>query len=289
MPSIKRELKAYDLTLRKKLGQHFLVDRNILEKIIRIAGVQKEDVVLEIGPGLGEMTLGLSKRARQVFAVEIDSRLIRILKEKLTALPNVILLQKDILKIDPPTLFDQAGVPLKVVANLPYHISTPLLFYFIEARKYFSDFTIMLQREVAERLTAQPGTKEYGALSVLIQMVFIPKVHSIVKPSAFFPPPKVESAIITLSWRKDPLLDVEEEHWVKEVVKASFRHRRKTLINSLNFSGLPLPSILERRMEGAGIDPKRRPETLSVEEFVRLARALKSSEDHPSFPRSHPA
>lgn len=278
MTSIRQELKACGLSLRKKLGQHFLVDRNIIEKILRTADIKKEEVVLEIGAGLGEMTLALSRRAGQLIAVEVDSRWVEILKRKLTGISNVILLQEDILKVDLQVLSHQVGTPLKIVANLPYQISSPLLFRFLENRKIISNLTLMLQREVAKRMTASPGRKEYGALSVLIQMVARPSIKFIVRPTAFFPPPKVESAVIQLSWKKEWLDNVEEEDWIQKVVKASFSHRRKTLINSLNFSGLDLPPHPENRMKASGIDPGRRPETLSVEEFVRLAKALKGDE-----------
>lgn len=278
MTSIQQELKASGLSLRKKLGQHFLVDRNIIEKILRTAGIKKEEVVLEIGAGLGEMTLALSRRAGQVIAVEIDSRWVEILKRKLTGISNVVLLQEDILKVDLQALSHQVGTPLKIVANLPYQISSPLLFRFLENRKFISNLTLMLQREVAERMTASPGRREYGALSVLMQMVACPSIKFIVRPPAFFPSPKVESAVIQLSWKKEWLGNIEEEDWIQKVVKASFSHRRKTLINSLNFSGLVLPSHPENRMKAAGIDPGRRPETLSVEEFVKLAKALKGDE-----------
>ncbi len=275
MTSIQQELKASGLFLRKKLGQHFIVDRNMIEKIVRLADIRKEEVVLEIGPGLGQMTLALSQRAGRVIAVEIDSRWVEILKKKLTGISNVILLQEDILKVDLQALSYQVGTPLKIVANLPYQISSPLLFRFLENRKFISNLTLMVQREVAERITAFPGRKEYGALSVLIQRVARPSIKFVVRPPAFFPPPKVESAVIQLSWKTEESLNVEEEDWVQKVVKASFSHRRKTLINSLKVSGLILPPQPGKRMQAAGIDPGRRPETLSVEEFVRLAKALK--------------
>lgn len=278
MTSIQQELRASGLSLRKKLGQHFLVDRNIIEKILRLADIKKEEVVLEIGPGLGEMTLALSQRAGQVIAVEIDSRWVEVLKNKLTGISNVILLQEDILKVDLQALSHQVGLPLKIVANLPYQISSPLLFRFLKNRKFISNLTLMVQREVAERITASPGRKEYGALSVLIQMVARPSIKFMVRPPAFFPPPKVESAVIQLSWKKERSLNVEEEDWIQKVVKASFSHRRKTLINSLNYSGLILPPEPGRRIQAAGIDPGRRPETLSIEEFVRLAKALRGDE-----------
>jgi 16S rRNA (adenine1518-N6/adenine1519-N6)-dimethyltransferase len=275
MPSIRKELTEYGLFPRKRLGQHFLVDRNILDKVIRTAEVNKEDVVLEVGPGLGEMTLGLARQAKRVIAVEIDSTLAEILKKKMSTVSNVEIIKEDILKVDFDALFRQAGAPLKVVANLPYQISTPLLFRFIESRRFFSSLTLMLQREVVERMIAPAGVKEYGALSIFVQMVSHPSIHFFISPSAFFPRPKVESAVVHLVWRKEPWIEPDGEKWFKEVVKASFSHRRKTLINSLKHSGLPLPLLIEERMKATGIDPRRRPETLSIEEFIHLSEVLK--------------
>ncbi len=276
MVSIKKELSEYGLTPRKKLGQHFLVDRNILDKVIRTAEVDKEDVVLEVGPGLGEMTRALAQKAEKVIAVEIDSKLVQILRKKTSDLSNVKIVWGNILKVNLGFLFLQAGKPLKVVANLPYQISTPLLFRFIGSRRFFSSLTLMLQREVVERMVARPGKKEYGALSVFIQMVSIPSIRFFISPSAFFPPPKVESAVVHLVWREEQWIEPNGEKWFKEVVKASFSHRRKTLINSLKHSGLPLPGDIEAGMERIRIDPQRRPETLTIQEFANLAEVLKA-------------
>lgn len=278
MVSIRQELKEYGLSPKKRLGQHFLADRNILDKVIRTAEVSKEDVVLEVGPGLGQMTLALAQQAKYVIAVEIDSKLVHVLKQKVSDLSNVKILWGDILKVNFGLLFLPARKPLKVVANLPYHLSTPLLFRFIESRRYFSSLTLMLQREVVERITAPPGGKEYGALSVLVQMVSRPSVGFFIKPSAFYPPPKVESAVVRMDWRDDPMVKTVDEGWFREVVQASFSHRRKTLINSLKYSSLSLPSGPAKKMEAIGIDPGRRPETLTLEEFVRLSEALMDKE-----------
>lgn len=275
MVSIRQELKEHGLFLKKRLGQHFLVDRNIIDKVIRAAGVKKDDVILEVGPGLGEMTLGLARLAKKVVAVEIDSRLAEILKKKMSSASNVEIFPADILRIDFDSLSGHVKSPLKVVANLPYQISTPLLFRFIESRHLFSSLTLMLQREVVERMIAPPGGKEYGALSVIIQRVSNPAVQFIVKPSAFFPPPKVESAVVKVVWKEKPLTGVRSEEWFKRVVKASFGYRRKTLLNALKHSKLVFPDSIESRMDAVGIDPKRRPETLSLQEFIRLADALR--------------
>ncbi|MBM4322375.1 MAG: ribosomal RNA small subunit methyltransferase A [Deltaproteobacteria bacterium] len=275
MMSLRQELKEYGLSPRKKLGQHFLSDRNILDKVIRAAGVNQEDVILEVGPGLGEMTLALAQNAKEVIAVEIDSKLADLLREKVSGLPNVKIILGDILKIDFNSLFRETGRPFKVVANLPYQISTPLLFRFIESKKIFSSFTLMLQREVAERIVASPGEKEYGPLSVFIQIFSDVSILFFIKPSAFFPPPKVESAVVHLVWKEDPLIELKNEKWFKKVVKASFCYRRKTLINALKHSEISLPESIELKMDKLGIDPQRRPGTLTLQEFIRLADALK--------------
>ena len=275
MTSIRKELSEYGLSPKKRLGQHFLVDRNLLKRVVRTAQVEKEDVVLEVGPGLGEMTLALASIAKKVIAIEIDPRLVEILKEKMAARPNVEVIKKDILKVDFSHYFHDEGHPIKVVANLPYQISTPLLFRFIELRKAISTLTLMLQKEVAERIVAPSGGKEYGPLSIFVQLVSDVSIRFFIKPSAFFPPPKVESAVIHMVWKERPIIEPRDEAWFKKVVKGCFSYRRKTLINALKYSGLSLPEEAERRMVRIGIDPRRRPETLTIQEFVRLAEILK--------------
>ncbi|HSB06515.1 MAG TPA: 16S rRNA (adenine(1518)-N(6)/adenine(1519)-N(6))-dimethyltransferase RsmA, partial [Thermodesulfobacteriota bacterium] len=254
---------------RKSLGQHFLTDRNIANKVVQTGGIGRGDVVLEVGPGLGMMTLALADQAKRVIAVEIDLKLVEILKRKVEGRPNVEVVQKDILEVDFDQLYQQEGQPIKVVANLPYQISTPLLFRFIDSRIVFSSLTLMLQKEVAERMTAAPGGKDYGPLSIFTQLVSDLSIHFFVKPSAFFPRPKVDSAVIHMIWKKKPIVDVQNEAWFKKVVRGCFSYRRKTLINALKHSELPLPDDSAERMKGIGIDPQRRPETLTIEEFAR--------------------
>lgn len=268
-------MKEYGLFPKKRLGQHFLVDRNILDKVIRTAQIEKEDVVLEVGPGLGEMTLALAHQVKKVIAVEIDSKLVAILKNKMKDNPNVEVIKGDILKMDFNLFLKKEGHLIKVVANLPYQISTPLLFRFIETKEAFSTFTLMLQKEVAERMVAPPGGKEYGPLSVFIQMFSDVSIRFFIKPSAFFPPPKVESAVVHMVWKEKPILTKQNKEWFKKVVKACFGYRRKTLANALKHSELTLPESVELKMEKIGINPRRRPETLTIQEFVRLAEALK--------------
>jgi len=275
MVSIKQELRNYGFFPKKRLGQHFLVDRNILNKVVRTAGVGEEDVVIEVGPGPGEMTLALARLVKHVIAVEIDPKLVEILKKRLADCPNVEVVRSDILKVDFKRLYKKEGHPIKVVANLPYQISTPLLFRFIEAKEAFSTLTLMLQREVAERMAAPSGGKEYGPLSIFVQLFLDVSIRFFIKPSAFFPPPKIESAVVHMVWKEKPRIEEKDEEWFKKVVKACFGYRRKTLLNALKHSELPLDESTGPKMENAGIDPQRRPETLTIEEFIRLADALR--------------
>jgi 16S rRNA (adenine1518-N6/adenine1519-N6)-dimethyltransferase len=275
MVSIKRELSEYGLIPRKRWGQHFLVDRNILNKVVRAAGLEKGDAVLEIGPGLGEMTLALARQVRKVIAVEIDRKLVKILEEKAADFSNIAVIEGDVLKISFEQLYQRSHQQLKVVTNLPYQISTPLLFRFIESRNFFSSLTLMLQREVAERMIASPGGKDYGPLSIFMQSVSDLSIRFYIKPCAFFPPPKVESAVIHMVWKKKPIVAPEEEDWFRKVVKGCFSYRRKRLINALRHADLLPSENLEKRIEKMGIDPQRRPETLTIQEFARLADGLR--------------
>jgi 16S rRNA (adenine1518-N6/adenine1519-N6)-dimethyltransferase len=275
MVSIRHELKEYGLIPRKGWGQHFLVDRNILNKVIWAAQVEKEDTVLEVGPGLGEMTIALARQAKRVIAIEIDSKLVAILNEKMKNYPNVEVVKSDILKVDFNQFLKKEGHPIKVVANLPYQVSTPLLFRFIESKETFSTFILMLQKEVAERMVAHPGGKEYGPLSIFIQMFLDVSIRFFIKPSAFFPPPKVESAVVQMVWKEKFMIETNDEEWFKRVVKACFGYRRKTLVNALKHSELFLPESIELKMEAIGIDPRRRPETLTIQELASMAKALK--------------
>jgi 16S rRNA (adenine1518-N6/adenine1519-N6)-dimethyltransferase len=275
MVSIRTELAGHGIIPRKRWGQHFLIDRNILSKVVRAAGIEETDVVLEVGPGLGVLTLALAKEARRVIAVEIDKKLVEILQEKVAACPHVEIIRKDIMEVDFNDLVERGGQPLKVVANLPYQISTPLLFRFIESSSLFTSLTLMLQKEVAERMAATPGGKDYGPLSIFTQIVSDFSIQFLIKPSAFFPPPKVDSALIHVVWKKRPWAEVEDIEWFRRVVKGSFGYRRKTLMNALRYSGLSLPEEGVERMKRIGIDPQRRPETLTIQEYVRLADALK--------------
>ncbi len=275
MVSIRQELKEYGLIPKKGLGQHFLIDRNILNKIIQTAQVNEKDIVLEVGPGLGEMTVELAKKAKKVIAVEIDPKLLEVLKKKVMDYPNVEVVKGNILKLNFDKLLHQEKGLVKVVANLPYQISTPLLFRFIESRHLFFTLTLMLQKEVAERMVASPGGKDYGPLSIFVQLASNISISFFIKSTAFFPPPKVESAVIHINWKEKPLVEIKDEEWFKKIVKGCFGYRRKTLTNALRHSGLPLPPDTELRIKNIDIDPQRRPETLTIQEFVNLAETLK--------------
>jgi 16S rRNA (adenine1518-N6/adenine1519-N6)-dimethyltransferase len=275
MVSIRKELAEYGLVPKKGWGQHFLTDPNILNKVIRTAELEEGDVVLEVGAGLGEMTLAMARQIRKVIAVEIDPKLVEILRKKASSFSNVEIVKGDVLKINFSQLYNREGKRLKVVANLPYKISTPLLFRFVESRDVLSTLTLMLQREVAERMVASPGGKEYGPLSVFIQSFSDLSVCFFIKPAAFFPPPKVESAVIQMVWKERAVVG-SEEAWFKKVVRGCFGYRRKRLINALRYSDIPLPADLEQRMKKIGIDPQRRPGTLTIQELARLAEAIRS-------------
>lgn len=255
---------------KKSLGQHFLKDRAYLGKIVDAARIGPADRVLEIGPGLGGLTRLLAARAERVLALELDDRLIGVLRDDFAGSQNVEIVHGDALTFDYGSL---AG-PWKVVANLPYYISTPLVQRLIEHRDRFSTLTVMLQKEVAERIAAPPGGKEYGFLSVLVQLYTDPRMEFSVPPGAFSPPPDVESAVITLSVLDRPAAALLDEPFFFRLVKEAFSQRRKTLRNALRRLGLP-PLTAEDAARRTGIDLARRPETLSVAEFAALADALR--------------
>jgi 16S rRNA (adenine1518-N6/adenine1519-N6)-dimethyltransferase len=275
MASIRTELAEYGILPKKRLGQHFLVDQNILKKVVQKAGIEKDDVVLEVGPGLGMMTFALAGQAKRVIAVEIDPKLAEILHHKMGDISNIEVIRKDILEVDFQELYEREKQRMKVVANLPYQISTPLLFRFIELKEIFSTLTLMLQKEVAERMAAPPGGKDYGPLSIFIQIAADLSIPFFIKPSCFAPPPKVDSAVVQMTWKKEPLVGAQNEPWFKRVVRGCFCYRRKTLMNALRHSGLLLPADTGERVKNIGIDSQRRPETLTIDEFVRLADALR--------------
>jgi 16S rRNA (adenine1518-N6/adenine1519-N6)-dimethyltransferase len=269
---------VYNMVIpKKRFGQHFLRDQNIIRKIVDGAGVSKDDIVLEIGPGLGDMTSLLSQKAERVIAVELDRELCSILSEKF-AENNVEIINADVLKFDIGALFERVGRKIRVVANLPYNISTPVLFKLLEGKEYISSMTLMFQKEVADRLVAKPCTKDYGILSVYAQLYTAPSLLFKVSPYAFTPPPKVDSAVVRLDILAEPSVKTDDEELLLKVVKAAFGQRRKTLLNALS-SGLSLPKEdVEAVLNRADIDGSRRGETLTLSEFSTLSNSVALSQ-----------
>ena len=276
MTSVRTLLAKYSISPAKRLGQHFLMDKGIMMVIVRIAEVNSRDTVVEVGPGLGEMTKLLASKAKRVIAIEVDESMVALLKERLDEYDNIVLHRGDALKFDFLNESRKWGEKLKVVSNLPYNISTQLLFRFVEMREAFSGITLMLQKEVAERIVAIPGGRQYGVLSVLLQIYCDASIQRIVPPSSFFPRPKVESAVVRFDFLQKPRVEIEDEAIFRKVVKASFGHRRKTLKNSLkhvDFFNLEGEKI-EVNLRKAGIDLRRRGETLTLREFATISEVI---------------
>lgn len=271
-------LQKYNFNFQKKFGQNFLINEAVLEEIIEEAGVTQQDFVLEIGPGIGTMTQYLCEAARQVIAVEIDTNLIPILQDTLSEYNNVEVINEDILKVDINALADKynSGKPIKVVANLPYYITTPIIMGLFESHVPIDSITIMVQKEVADRMQVGPGTKDYGALSLAVQYYAKPEIIVNVPPSCFMPQPKVGSAVIRLTRHEKPPVDVDNEKLMFQVIRASFNQRRKTLANSLaNASNLSLTreQVVEALTE-LQLSPTIRGEALTLEQFAALADIL---------------
>lgn len=254
----------------KSLGQNFLKDKNILDKIVGLADLSRQDTVLEIGPGLGALTMQLSEKAGQVVAVEKDKKLIPHLTELCEKFGNIKLVSQDSLKVDFRVLFPSSGV--KVVSNLPYSVSTPILIKLLESRDLFSSMVLMLQLEVGERIASGPGTKKYGSISVLLQTYFDITLEFRVPPAAFWPKPKVYSVVLKMVPLEKPRAPITDEKLYEKVIRAAFSSRRKMLGNSLQ-SAFPKDSV-RNALESTGIDPKRRAETLSKEEFSHLTSCI---------------
>lgn len=275
-------LNRYGFSFQKKFGQNFLIDENVVEKIVRDAGVTKDDFVLEIGPGIGTMTQILCENAREVVAVEIDDKLIPILTEDtLSWYDNVTVIHEDILKLDIVKLANErnGGKPIKVVANLPYYITTPIIMGLFESHVPLDSITIMVQKEVADRMQVGPGTKDYGALSLAVQYYAKPQIILNVPVSCFMPRPNVDSAVIQLTRYEKPPVEVKDEHLMFRLIRASFNQRRKTMTNSVGNS--PELSVSKEQMAAAlekcGLSATVRGEALTLEQFAGLANVL--SED----------
>ncbi len=271
-------IKKYDFRFQKKYGQNFLIDTHVLDKIISAAGVTKEDMVLEIGPGIGTMTQYLAEAAREVVAVEIDDKLIPILEETLSEYDNVTIINEDILKLDIAKLADEknGGKPIKVVANLPYYITTPIIMGLFESKVPLDNITIMVQKEVADRMQVGPGTKDYGALSLAVQYYAKPEIVANVPPNCFIPRPTVGSAVIRLKRYSEPPVSVRDEKKMFSLIRASFNQRRKTLVNGLsNAPGLGLSKEkVTEALEKMGISTTIRGEALTLSQFAELSDLL---------------
>lgn len=277
-------LKKYDFTFQKKFGQNFLIDTHVLEKIVDAASIGKDDLVLEIGPGIGTVTQYLCEAARQVIAVEIDRKLIKILRDTLSAYDNVEVINEDILKVDIAALVEEknGGKPIKVVSNLPYYITTPIIMTLLEKRVPVTDMTLMMQEEVARRMQAVPGNKDYGALSLAVQYYSVPYIAAFVPQNCFMPRPNVCSAVVNLKCHEKPPVEVKDEELMFKLIKASFAQRRKTLQNGLtnsvelDFTKEKITEAILKMQEILGMkqNPLIRGETLTLKEFACLSDIL---------------
>lgn len=277
-------LQKYNFNFQKKFGQNFLIDEHVLDKIIRAAEITKDDYVLEIGPGIGTMTQYLACAAREVTAVEIDRALIPILEDTLKEYDNVSIINEDILKVDIAALAKEknGGRPIKVVANLPYYITTPIIMGLFESHVPLESITVMVQKEVADRMQVGPGTKDYGALSLAVQYYAEPYIVANVPPNCFMPRPAVGSAVIRLTRHQKPPVEVMDEKLMFRLIRASFNQRRKTLANGLNNSGeLNLSKeVITAAIEKLGKGSSVRGEALDLEEFARLTNIIKEEMEH---------
>ena len=271
-------LQKYHFVFQKRFGQNFLIDEHVLEKIIDSSGITKDDFILEIGPGIGTMTQYLAEAAREVAAVEIDSSLIPILKDTLKEWDNVTVINNDILKTDIKKIANEknGGKPVKVVANLPYYITTPIIMGLFESHVPVDSITVMVQKEVADRMQVGPGTKDYGALSLAVQYYAKPYIVANVPPNCFMPRPKVGSAVIRLERYEEPPVKVKDEKLMFRIIRASFNQRRKTLANGLkNSAELDYTKEeIEAAIEALGRGASIRGEALTLEEFAKLADFL---------------
>lgn len=271
-------IKRHQFAFQKKFGQNFLIDANVVEKIVREAGVTRDDFVLEIGPGIGTMTQILCENAREVAAVEIDKNLIPILQETLSGYDNVTVINEDVLKVDIRALAEErnGSKPIKVVANLPYYITTPIIMGLFESHVPIDSITIMVQKEVASRMQVGPGSKDYGALSLAVQFYAKPQIILNVPASCFMPKPNVDSAVIKLTRHESTPVSVKDEKLMFAIIRASFNQRRKTLANGLNNSGeIHLPKeIIASAIEELCQNPSVRGETLTLQQFADLSNII---------------
>ncbi|HNV64825.1 MAG: 16S rRNA (adenine(1518)-N(6)/adenine(1519)-N(6))-dimethyltransferase RsmA [Smithellaceae bacterium] len=288
MATPKEIIRHYCVKPRKRLGQSFLLDKNIIRKIAVAARISPEDVVIEIGPGTGVLTEEIVSLARRVIAVELDEKLVRLLENKFADCGNIEVRCQDILKFNFSLPAKKHNVQLKVVGNVPYYLSSPLVFYLLSYRRAISDFTLMLQKEVVDRLIASPNNKNYGVPSVLLQMFTEVERLFDVPETCFYPRPKVTSSVIQGKFREKPLVDIVDEEIFSRLVKAAFAQRRKMLINNLKRTNLLTgwtDEELNKALNAVGIDGKRRAETLSVCEFGRLCNILATGKKTSVIPK----
>ena len=262
--------KRFDIKMSKKLGQNFLIKRGIVDEIVKAADLQEGEPVLEIGPGIGTLTQGLAQSGAHVTAIELDTRLLEVLDTTLAQYSNVTIVHGDVLKLDVPSIMNHE--PFKVVANLPYYITTPIIMSLLESRLPIERLVVMVQKEVALRMVAKPGTKDYGALSVAVQYYTKPDIVLDVPPKSFLPAPAVTSSVIRCVLRDKPPVDVIDEKLFFRVVKAGFAQRRKTFANTMKTTGLSKDRI-EELLAKANIDGQRRGETFTLQEFADVANA----------------
>ena len=269
-------VKRHGFKFTKSLGQNFLIDDNIVDKIVAGAGIGPSDKIIEVGPGIGTLTREMASRAGALMAVEIDKNLIPILADTLGDFENVKIVNEDIIKADIRGLIDEnlSGGPVKLVANLPYYITTPIIMRLLEEDINVTDIVVMVQKEVAERMNAQPGGKDFGALSVAVQFYCDTEIIAKVPRHLFVPQPNVDSIVIALRVRPERKYRVDSEDLFFKVVKAAFGQRRKTLLNSIASMGNLSKDMVKEALEEAGIDPKRRGETLSLDEFANLSNVI---------------
>lgn len=275
---VKGIIRKHNFPIKKRLGQNFLINSEVLDKITAAAQVGPKDTIVEIGPGLGALTQSLANKKSRVLAVEIDQGILPILTERMQDYPNVKIINSDILQVNLDELVGKYGEtdkPYKVVANLPYYITTPIVMHLLEKKFNIERLVIMVQKEVAERMVAAPGKKDYGAMSVAVQYYTKPSLVTEVPPTSFYPAPGVDSAVVKLETRKEPAVNLDDEALFFQVVKAAFRQRRKTLLNALNsFFKAQTKEELHALLEKCNIQPSRRGETLSLVEFAQLANSL---------------
>lgn len=272
----KEVVQKHNFKFSKSLGQNFLIDTNVIDRILEGARVKEGDYVIEVGPGIGTLTKEMGRTAKKVVAIEIDKTLIPILEETLADFPNIEVINQDILKVDVQELVKEKlnGGPVKLVANLPYYITTPIVMKFLEEDIPVTDIVVMVQKEVADRMNAQPNSKDYGALSVAVQYYCDTEIVAKAPRHMFMPQPNVDSTVIGLHVREEKKYNVDNEDIFFKTVKASFGQRRKTLLNSLGGLGFLSKDQIKLALQEANIDEKRRGETLSIEEFASLSNAV---------------